>query len=248
MSSGSEGSSRVRTIDVIVALVTVSFVAFLFVDIPTEAKLVIIIVFGVLGFLNFVAYVGLLDRWKRRWGNYKSARSIRRHPDLVTELYRLHDRIKSVLYDRVANKPSLALNVADMMKGIPTSAPKQGSEFSEREFFEKFEMIQRHFKWITMRINDHRTGGRRWTSPEFANILREIGDHLLMVDGVLQTVYRDFPKDEKGHFRFADLALWEAFREEYATVTHEWQSFTERFDETIGYGTKTTIPPPRRLV
>jgi len=237
----------VRTIDVIVALVTVSFLAFLFVDIPIYAKLVIIIVFGVLGFLNFVAFVGLLDRWKRSWENSKRKRSIRRHPELVTELYRLHNRIESVVYRRAADKPSLALNVADMMKSIPTSVPKEGSKFSEKEFSAKVEMVQRHFNWISQRIKRHREGGEQWTSPEFADALREVGDHLLMIDGVLQTVYRDFPKDDKGHFRFADLALWEAFREEYATVIHEWQAFTERVDETIGYGTKRTIPPPRRL-
>lgn len=240
MSWGSERSSRVRTIDVIVALVTVSFVAFLFVDIAIEAKLLIIVVFGVLGFLNFVAYVGLLDRWKRAWQSFAREREIRHHPDLVNELYRLHDRIERVLYRRESGKPSLGLNVVEMMNEALHSKENETNEFTE-----KFAMITRRFNWITQRVKDHREGRKSWTSPDFANVVREIGDHLLDVNDVLETVYRTFPKSQGIREDLNDS--WESFRDEYATLIREWQSFTERVDETIGYGTKRTIPPPRRL-
>ncbi len=232
------------TIELIVALVAAIFAVLLFLDIATEAKLLLILVLVVVALLDFVALVGLIDRWRARWRSFIANRSIQRHPELISELYRLHDRITTVLYRRESGKYSLALTVADLMSATTTRA---SSSSGGKEFTEKFDMVQRHFNWISRRVNDHRTGGMRWKSPEFANTLREIGDHFLMVDDVLQTVYRDFPKDDKGHFRIEDLATWERFREEYAALLNEWREFTERFDEIIKYGAKTTIPVPPRL-
>jgi hypothetical protein len=242
MSLSREGSPRLTT-EIIVGLVLGIFAVVLFTDLPSETKLIAIAVFAILATLNFVALVGLPERWRRRWRGFVRERSIRRHPDLVNELYRLHDRIESALYRRAADKPSLALQIADLMASplSTVSNPKAGEEFAER-----YGIVNRHFTWISQRVKDHRDRELPWTSPEFANALREMGDHLISVNAVLETVYRSFPKAESG-YREVDAAAWDAFRDEYATLVREWQAFTERVDETIGYGTKRTIAPPRRL-
>ena len=108
------------------------------------------------------------------------------------------------------------------------------------EFTEKLAMAQAEYNQISQNISNR--SFRPWKTLDFVEYLRAISSHLTTVNYVFQTIYRQSSRLAKDKPFNEELKLkWEAFRDEYNSVLHDWKAFTEKFDASIGYGTGTQV-------
>ena len=242
MSWSSESGNRIVT-EVIVGIVTAIIAIALLTPIPLEWKSLAIIVLALEGALILLIQVGKGRQviWKLK--ELSRGRRIRRHPDLIVELYRLEKKVYGALYERTSSHPSLRLQGADAMVALQ---PPGNMSPLLTEFQEKVDIMGGLFDPLHRQIEE-RSRGHRWKTTDFVDTLREISNHLDHLNSVFSTVYRQAGSyDRREDIPPQAWSLWETLREEYNNVLHEWKAFTERFNQTIGYGTSPSRAEPVR--
>jgi hypothetical protein len=235
MLSAPEGTRRVTVEIVVGALVTAAFVL-IFLDIPIVVKILLVTFLGVVGVLNFLALTHQMPQWRSKRAERRREQLIQKRPDLISELARLHPKIRKVLYERNSTQPSLALDGAEIMEAM---AKELGDKTLQTEFTEKLAMAQAEYNQLSQNIANRAL--RPWKTFDFVEFLRAISSHLTIVNYIFQTVYRQSSRWTEKPFMEELKLRWEAFRDEYNLVLHDWKAFTEKFDASIGYGTGTQV-------
>ena len=230
----SQEATRRVTVEVIVgALVSAVFVL-IFLDIPILAKTILVTFLGIVGVLNFVALTQQTNRLRSRLGQRRRDRLIRKRPDLISEFGSLINKIRRVLYERTSGRPSLALDGAQIMEQMT----KEGDKTLRLEFTEKLAMANAEYEQIYQSYANH--SFRRWKTLEYIEFLRSISSHLNTVGYIFQTVYRQSSLSTMNKAFSGEVRTkWESFKDEYNLVLHDWKAFTEKSDQSVGYGTAT---------
>jgi hypothetical protein len=232
--SAPEGTRNV-TVEIVVGALVASVFVVIFLDIPLLVKILLVASLGVVGGLNFLALTHQLPRWREKRAERRRERLVQTRPDLISEFARLKEKIHKVLYERNANQPSLALDGAEIMEAM---AKELGDKTLQLEFTDKLAMAQAEYNQLYSEISNRVF--RYLKTLDFVEFLRAISSHLTTVNYVFQTVYRQssgWTKDKP--FPEELRVRWEAFRDEYNSVLHDWKAFTEKSDQSIGYGTTT---------
>ncbi len=231
-----EGNNRSVTIELVIGLIVAIVGVLLFVDVPIDWKLSLVVFLGVVAVANFISLLRWSPRLRARFAERRREGEISKHPDLINELLRLNTKIAQTLYEASTSHTSL---VAEGSGAMMVLVAELGTKL-QIEFQEKIEMAKADYGTIGRRISERRAG-YRWKTSEFVESMRSVSAHLGFLNYLFPTMYRQaalWLKDEP----FPDLAhkKWEDFRTEYNGVLRDWKTFTERFDQTIGYGTSTS--------
>ena len=234
MLSAPEGTRRV-TVEIVVGALVTAVLILIFLDIPIVVKILLVTFLSVVGVLNFLAITHQLPQWKEKRAERRRERLIQKRPDLISEFARLKEKIRKVLYERTENQPSLALDGVEIMEAMT-------KEISDKtlhaEFIEKLAMARAEYDQLYQNINNR--AFRPWKTFDFVEFLRGISSHLTTVNYIFQTIYRQSSRWTKDKPFPEELRIrWETFRDEYNSVLHDWKAFTEKSDQSIGYGTTT---------
>ncbi len=229
-------AARSVTVEIIAAIVVALIFIFLFVDIPVTSKIVLILTLATVGSLNFVALVGWTTKARNKLWVWKSNRTIRRHPDLIADLYGFNRDIHKVLYERNAGYSSLAMKGVEAIQILSKELGDDDS--APDEFGEKLGMMDAIYTPTWNMINLYSSWGHRWTTLEFSEMLRIITVHLDALGKVFKTIYREAELfTERGNVvPLKAQNDWKDFVREFNPIISEWKKFTEKVGGRVGSG------------
>lgn len=235
--------SRGLTAEAIVGAVTGIIVLLLFLDVPAVWKILGVLVLAVQGGMILLASLNVFSRSSRYLESRAREIAIRRHADLIGELYRFSTAIYRILYERSEDHPSLR------REGERILHETDPGGINEFEFEQKMAILMPIYSDIKTRIETLRGRSyRRWTSLEFSGFVGEIDTHLSVVVFVFDPVYRGAQTRPPGSPVPGHLARnWGRFCTDFNGLVQDWRHFVDRVVEVTKYGGESRARPAEML-
>jgi hypothetical protein len=174
---GSQDGTKAVTIEIVVGALVTAVLVLLFLDISIAVKTILVSFLGIVGVLNFLALTGQTNKWRSKISQRRREGVIRKHPDLVSELYRMNQQIRKVAYDNNASHSSLAFEGDTIMVAL-VNEDESHDQTLLIEFKEKLFMAQSEYNQFQQRLLPYSQGLQHWKSTsEFASTLRDLSSN-----------------------------------------------------------------------